>query len=232
MREVRQRAARSDKEQPPALKSILIGWLLVAVAAHAADPAYVTLPAVKAGDRWTYARMDYWTNTREFVYEIQVTFANGDVIQGTSTRPGGKREKDGVWTAEWNSVAEPGGAVFEPNRELLRFPMAVGNEHKLAYTGKALPNVNTLTYATTKNELTAKVVGWEDVTVPAGTFHALRIDADGYYERLDRSVSGRAHYVVWYVPEVKRWVKLLFENWSNDRPFYRRGEELMRYSIQ
>jgi hypothetical protein len=87
-----------------------------------------------------------------------------------------------------------------------------------------------------------KVVGWEDVTVPGGTFHALKIEDDGDWNaivapavaavsgsRVDGQgstavvqtnraitgpVSGRLYKAFWYVPSVKRWVKSVEEYYS------------------
>ena len=57
-----------------------------------------------------------------------------------------------------------------------------------------------------KAEDHGSVLGWEDVTVPAGTFHALKVvvlsryyGAGGYND--DSTLT------FWYVPEVNRFVK-------------------------
>jgi hypothetical protein len=59
-------------------------------------------------------------------------------------------------------------------------------------------------------DLEGKVVRWEDVSVKAGSFKAMKVEVSGYFhvttrmgERVNVSVSDH----VWYVPEVKRWVK-------------------------
>jgi hypothetical protein len=44
-------------------------------------------------------------------------------------------------------------------------------------------------------------MGWEDVTVPAGTFRALRIDSKGAWQ--NTCASNRLQYKFWYVPKVK-----------------------------
>ena len=55
-------------------------------------------------------------------------------------------------------------------------------------------------------------MGWEDITVPAGTFHALKIEGKGSYERLDSGAKGAESITYWYAPEVARWVR--FEQWD------------------
>jgi hypothetical protein len=76
-----------------------------------------------------------------------------------------------------------------------------------------------------------KVVGWEEVTVPAGTFRALRIEAEGPFERVDMPIVGTAKEVMWYVPQVKRYVKWTFENWNVRGRNQWWGWELLDYEL-
>lgn len=56
---------------------------------------------------------------------------------------------------------------------------------------------------------------WEQVTVPAGTFKALRLEVSGRRARDPFSpiVTKRFLIRVWYAPEVKRYVRLEQEEW-------------------
>jgi len=62
----------------------------------------------------------------------------------------------------------------------------------------------------------------EQVTVPAGTFNALRIELRGNRSIALSSVSSLSHggvtnrfeYVAWYVPELKRYVKSRHRSWN------------------
>jgi len=76
----------------------------------------------------------------------------------------------------------------------------------------------------------SRFVGWETVTVPAGTFRAARyervssyFDADVFRWRTERRET------LWYAPEVRHWVKReVGGTWT--RPIWQRGRrfELMR----
>jgi hypothetical protein len=57
---------------------------------------------------------------------------------------------------------------------------------------------------------TVTVIGWENVTVPAGTFKALNIAVISYNSsaRDPRGSRGQTATSVWYAPEVKRFVKV------------------------
>lgn len=57
-----------------------------------------------------------------------------------------------------------------------------------------------------KAEDHGKVLGWEDVKVPAGTFHALKVEVNSrYYGKGGMADDGTL--VFWYSPQVNRFVK-------------------------
>jgi hypothetical protein len=134
------------------------------------------------------------------------------------------------------------------------FPLEVGKTWRLEFTEQN-PDPQKLRETVT---LPYKVVGWEDVTVPAGKFHALKIESDGRWTadvaprvlngaviakqgsamsqatetRVVRGVrvSGRLYKCFWYAPEVKRWVKSTEENYSpNGTLSFAVGQELERF---
>lgn len=57
---------------------------------------------------------------------------------------------------------------------------------------------------------------WEQVSVPAGTFRALRVEISGRRARVpsDPNVSRNFEFRVWYAPEVQRYVRLEQKEWS------------------
>lgn len=66
---------------------------------------------------------------------------------------------------------------------------------------------------------TAQVKDWTQVTVPAGTFRALRVEVSGrriggYTTRT--SAAGRFKMTLWYSPDVKRIVRIEHRVWSAD----------------
>ena len=74
---------------------------------------------------------------------------------------------------------------------------------------KSIPLLNrNLKNALVSGEAQGTVTGWETVTVPAGTFRALKVIQKGVWRRLDNGSSHVQEIAFWYVPEVKRWVKL------------------------
>src|SRR6266496_3732147 len=179
--------------------AFLAGCLLSATTVCVADEL-ISKPDVRPGDRWVYNRMEYWTSTTEFVYEIETSFANNRVIITTLkylkdnrvasnvNRSGRGEIADTQWTAEWNAMSDIEGAVISPHTGLLKFPLAVGDRHQSNYTIKADQSIG----FSTKHERTIKVVGWEDVVVPAGRFRTLRIEAQGLGTNVTTGRSGIA----------------------------------------
>lgn len=189
--------------------------------------AQVPRPEVKVGESWTYRRMDYDANEPRGLYTMRVVFAQRGVIQMVSTYGRKEGEVDTTYTADWNAVTVP-NRVFNPHTGWFKFPLQVGDTYKASYD-VILPKKD----ASSRQEREVKVVGWEEVAVPAGKFRALKIVSEGRYSRTDVFGSGTSRNVIWYVPEVKRWVKITLES----RPQGGRGgeftgEELVDYKVQ
>ena len=115
---------------------------------------------------------------------------------------------------------------------MLKFPLQIGATYKLIYE---------MEFGAARNwrvrqEHTAKVLGWEEIVVPAGKFRALKIETEGEFQRLDTSASGTSKFSIWYVPELKRWAKIMYEDVINvgfprgaNNKF---GEELVEFKLQ
>jgi hypothetical protein len=199
--------------------------LFLPCAAQAEAP--VPRPDVKVGDRWTYRRMDYEANRSRGNYEMHVVFAERGVIQVVTDQRSG--ETDTTYTSDWNAVTLP-GRVFSPHTGWLIFPLRSGASYRAAFEVVQLKRDHKV-----RHEYQVKVMGWEEVTVPAGKFRALKVESEGSFQRADDAfVSGKARSVIWYAPEVRRWVKMTRE----ERPNRRRGggdhsgEELVEYKLQ
>jgi hypothetical protein len=206
------------------------------VAPSPAGDAPVPRPAIQVGDRWIYSSRNHLTRARE-PYEVRVTYAGGAVLQGLVTWQAEGAETESVWTAEWNNVVsaiETGGivgrsAVLDPHAGLFRFPLQVGASWKSEYE-LTLPRRGDYR---ARHERTITVAGYEDVVVPAGEFRALKLVAEGAYRRVDGAViPGTTRTVLWYVAEVRRWVKLTHEDVAGGQAVARRDDELVFFKLQ
>jgi hypothetical protein len=65
-----------------------------------------------------------------------------------------------------------------------------------------------------------RAMGWESVSVPAGSFKALRVEINSSRNAgagsASQSTPARVRYVIWYAPEAKRTVKHLRTVWAGD----------------
>ncbi len=193
----------------------------LAPAAAPADDEPVARPDVRAGDRWSYRRMDYATKASRGEYDLRVTFSSERGIVAVATEKN-RPEVDTTWTADWNAVVGPTGDIYSPDTSTFRFPLAVGATYPSAFD---LRRMHARGFGM-RFERTAKVLGWEDIEVPAGRFRALRVEIDGSWKRVDVRASGTARTTMWYVPAVKRWVKYQYEDRASA---VSQGEELLRF---
>jgi len=71
--------------------------------------------------------------------------------------------------------------------------------------------------------------GWERITVPAGTYRALRVALRG--EQMNKQFrwgeTGQFDLVVWYAPAVKRVVKVEHKSWTMGNPPQQHGNEVI-----
>jgi hypothetical protein len=178
--------------------------------AIAADEQPVRAPHIEPGDCWTY-RAEGLTNREEIrSYEECVTFVDRtkDVILATARINDGEREIETSYTSDWGGIVSIDGLIVPGALRFFKFPMRPGDsysvdfEFRLAVLGEFAGRA--------KYEI--KVVGWEDVTVPAGTFRALRLEARGTIRRYDLGSFGNLRNDFWYSPQVHRWVKSEFSS--------------------
>lgn len=202
--------------------------LALAAPCSAQSDAPVPRPQVKPGDTWTFRRVDHTGEDATRSFAETVTFANERVIQIVHKREGMEKEIDATFTAEWNAVSSPNTGIFDPDQGLLRFPLRPGDTHDASYDVR-FPRQGAYEV---KQQRHVKVIGWEDVKVPAGTFRALRVESAGTWYRVDRGVSGEAKEVMWYAPQVKRYVKWAFDNWTPRGRSQSWAWELVDYHVQ
>ena len=220
--------AHATRARRAAAAALFISFLTgVPVPGAAQGDAPVAKPEVKVGDRWTYRRMNYRSGRPAGTYEIRVVFAERGVIQVVGIGKGSEREVDTTYTAEWNAVSTR-NRIFVPHTGWFRFPLRVGSTYEADFESR-MPKKGA---AHSEQRRSVRVLGWEDVVVPAGRYRALKIESAGRYQRLDRPLSGKARNLVWYVPEVKRWVKLVLEITTDRGLVEHSGEELVGFALQ
>jgi hypothetical protein len=221
------------------MRSTALVWLSLALCGSAAAQT-LERPRVLPGDSWIYRYTEEkapsgWSQTRD---ELTVTRVTASSIYFT-VRPAGSTlpPKELLSGSDWSRIRDVNGketVVAQP----LAFPLAPGKTWTLTYTEQNPDKA----FSTETFDNKFNVVGYEDIEVPAGKYHALKIEAEGHWsgqlatsqsvvqqaqvhaggttmstdvERTTpRDVSGRLYKAFWYAPEVKRWVKSIEEDYS------------------
>lgn len=190
----------------------------------AAAPA---LPSV--GDTWTYwvKERDYGKVTERHAAAAVTAVTDSEIHVGGVTRITARYDHQG--NLLYNVGRDNIERKYDPFVPLFSFPLEPGR----SWQGK---------YRMTRSDgrswdydMSVTVVGWEDVTVPAGPFKALKLSSTNWYRRTDPGGTGSGKIVLsrWYVPEVKRFVKSeTLEVGSNNVVYQDNTWELTAYSIR
>jgi ankyrin repeat protein len=110
------------------------------------------------------------------------------------------------FTPEWNLISsrnpDGSGLDYSPPLKYFEFPLHPGKTWRQTSIEK-----NSKTGAVREHTLSATVGNWEDVSVPAGTFRAIKITTQT--ELLDRATRQKSTStdISWYAPNVRRSVK-------------------------
>lgn len=184
----------------------LIRVLVVAIAASpafGAEPLVVDAPWVVVGDRWEFAGT---RNGKPSTYTIEV------IERGDDGRIRVKVDRSGQESTEYRDATMQylyGGRLEYP-QVVARFPLradsawrfdqATGSSNS-SYTGEG------------------RVVAQRTLTVPAGTFECLEVEAEARYS-VGRSSLNTLNQTRWYCPAVKWYAQEAYRstNWSAYNP--------------
>lgn len=212
----------------------------------------VDRPILKPGDTWTYKLTTEksttdWTQSHEV---FTVSRATQSSIYFQSKQEGSTQPpRELVTGIDWSRVRDVNGKETVVNRPLA-FPLAVGKTWELDYTEQH-PNK---AHKTETFHSKYTVIGYESIQVPAGTFNAVKIEAEGRWEAeiepnqsaqatiqasqngtvsiaqvnktLATTATGRSYKAFWYAPEVKRFVR------SEEEYFNNSGVRTERYTSE
>jgi hypothetical protein len=217
--------------------------LLISLAAPTfAHAESVAAPKLSEGDTWTYVDTtetgpNGWHQTHDEVVVLRTT---SDHIYVEAKQAGTTQAaKEIVTGADWSRSRNVNGTETTVNQPL-SFPLTVGKTWEVKFT-EAHPNVQ---HASESIDTRFKVVGPESVTVPAGKFDAIKIEAEGEWtaetapmqaatagtvvnqlgttavvqtrRATPGTATGRLYKAFWYVPETGRWVKSVEEYYSSN----------------
>jgi len=219
--------------------ALLLG---ISAPAAAAPAASVPAPAFKLGDSWVYDQTTEKGPSGFGQVRLDLVIER---LEGETMMVGIKA--DGAPTAfqdlevgiDWSQRRIIDGQDRMTTRPL-SFPMSVGQSWTVDYVDTNRHGAQTSAHI----KQTYTVVGWEDVTVPAGTFHAIKVVSKGIdkatIEVANTAVAGMvagaggatsvahtqrggtgqlttsAYAEYYYVPELKNYVKTIEEQYNTD----------------
>ena len=232
---------------------VLLAFPAASAPALAADPSAVPAPSFRAGDAWVYER-SFESGPTGFSSDrvaLQIEQVRGDALVVGVKKDGAPGAfEDHITGLDWSQRRVVDGEETTTSRPF-DFPMAVGKTWKTDFVD---PNRHGLQISS-HVQTTYKVIGWEDVATPAGTFHALRIEAKGSVKAQiapSSSVIGgaatsagdativahsqvtgahTAYFTTFsaldYVPSVKYYVKSVEEQYNSENVRTRRSTDVL-----
>lgn len=201
------------------LKAIVVGAATL-LCSFCAQAQSADRPVWRIGDAWTYRSMvlpsyEAPTTTTTTQYEIRVGSVNATHCLLERTQASAGAATNQRWSLDINRLSRIRSTDQWQEFRRYQWPLAQGKTWDAPYEGA---DVNT--------SWSVRVQGWEDVTVPAGTFRAIRID-------LKRTDSGGRRTVkqeaLWYAPAVKRHVRLEEHEYVAGYHMKHTMEELVRF---
>jgi hypothetical protein len=188
----------------------------VALAAIAPIPAESRLPAYtpRTGDYWRYQYVDGFNRENQRQYVHEVTAVGGDVID-ERMYVAGTREPIDQQRFSTGSRSTPRKLGDIERVEFAPFLQAFGAGKLVANPGRVAMPSDTYQHW----DAQGRIVGFQSVTVPAGTFDTTLVEITGsrqplQYHPFFGAEAVRIQHLVWYAPKAKRYVKYQVVGWD------------------
>jgi hypothetical protein len=166
------------------------------------QPREVPAPALRVGDTWRYVMRDAMTGLTNDRAELRVAAVDAGGYALTEAS-----QTAGTLEARYDrslNLLRSRNVAFEPAYPRFSFPLMVGKSWRADVRSITVPAQR---YGTLAQRVSATVRGWERVTVPSGTFVALRVDlAIDWRDTDDASTWGNSLETFWYAPAVRNAV--------------------------
>jgi len=180
-------------------KIIILGGIILLFPAILFAQAKIEGPIWNVGDRWDFGQegflevvgVDKKGYIAKFSAGIFLKSAQGTAIFHKSTF-------NVLYVLEGGEVRK----YKEGFRRILNFPFVIGKKWNDEFTRMSPDGFHDSTIAET-----IKVLGWEEVVVPAGKFKAIKLEYLGNHSIMGVPGLGESTAWYWYSPEVKYFVK-------------------------
>ena len=184
--------------------SILAASWATACPAETLPPA--DRPDPKVGDSAVFRNLNVRTGEKRETSTVVIEVDADKIVYETSGSTSGTR----TYTRDYNlrevKTGERVTFTAKPFWSSLRFPLEVGQTWDGFFESETVVRPRN---RSTQWRWKANVVAAEEVTVPAGTFQAFKIEYDGRYfaHQGIQSWTGSHKETAWFAPSVNRFVK-------------------------
>jgi len=182
--------------------------------------------AVRVGDRWVYDTRDEMTGYPKETYTEIVTELSPEEATVNLTFSGSATSVFVAYDRDWNCIDNLIWRFRPSSGEGISLPLAVGKAWEIEFDAQ-----NNLTGESIKGSSSAKVVAQEDVTTPAGTFKAFKIERQvRQFDTADPSKVTESQIVLWYASQISHFVRRTTLVKFRDRTRSMTSEELADFT--
>jgi hypothetical protein len=190
-----------------ALIGLLAGCQSTTYPPVANPPAHADAPRLSVGDRWIYRHTDAYTNLPGGVFTHTITAINGNAVTVETRNERGDPVATDQFTRDWNWLDKPMTNLqrfrYSPPYRAFEFPLAPGARWSVQMTVVDVADQKAYDLA----RVDGRALDWQRVTVPAGSFDAVRVERFAFsgvntYRRTQEVIRERD----WYAPAVNNIV--------------------------
>jgi hypothetical protein len=190
-----------------ALIALLAGCQSITYPPVANPPAQADAPRLSFGDRWIYRHTDAYTRLPRGIFTSTITAIDGNSVTVEVRSEAGVLVATDRFTRDWNWLDKPMTNLqrfhYSPPYRAFEFPLAPGAQWSVQM--KVVDVTDQKAYDLARVD--GRAMDWQRVTVPAGSFDAVRVERAAYS---GTGNSQRTQETIreadWYAPAVSNLV--------------------------
>jgi len=185
----------------------------VAAMSASGQPAQVPAPALAVGDEWRYTQRSNLNGVVQDTLVLRVTGVDATGYSMLETW-GSIGQVQARYDRNLNPLLSH-KLAYRPAFPRFRFPLSPGQSWSGTVVTERLPAQPGDSWT---DQVKGSVAGWEQVTVAAGTFAALRVDTPFTWGNTRNSAAfGDSSERIWYAPAVRNIVLLYRVDFAGGR---------------
>ena len=217
------------------LKILFFALFLVANQTWGQDlPTSVDKPVFQLGDYWVYNKLDGQNGKLIDVISEELIKIDDSGYQLTGTQGFGTFVTKVFRNGNFNKTREEGDKRYlhltKPYYPHFSFPLTKGKtwKQRVELTWSTVSDVKIIF-----DGLESKVLGWEFITVPAGTFWALKIESTGWNNGTSAEYqwAGKVVETQWFAPLLRNVIRTEYHEKISGRTYKHEITELRSFGL-